>query len=166
VYESDEEFLETTVPFLGEGLALDQSLLAVATSRLTDLLRQALGDRARGVDFADAEDWYDSPNGALTRYRNYFDEKLEAGVTWIRVVGQPDWKCETAAEITTWTRYESMVNLVCAPWPVTFICAYDVRSLPAKLIADARRTHPKLVDGVDTTTSPAYASPEDFLIQS
>ena len=166
VYESDEDFLETTVPFLGEGIELDQSLLAVATSGQADLLRHALGDRARQVDFADATDWYDSPNGALTRYRYYFGEKLDAGATWIRVVGQPDWKCPTDAETTAWIRYESMVNLICAPWPVTFTCAYDVRTLPAKLISDARRTHPELVDGVDTTLSPGYASPEDFLIES
>jgi transcriptional regulator with XRE-family HTH domain len=163
---SDEQFLAAAIPFLADGIERSHCLLAVTTAAQTRLLRDALDDRSEHVEFANSADWYRSPKAALNSYRAFVKEKFEAGAGWIRIVGEADWAGSSDAEITAWSRYESMINLAFASAPVTVVCSYDVRSLPAALVADARRTHPEIADGSDATASPMYREPEDFLLEA
>ena len=116
------------------------------------------------VEFADSADWYRSPGTAMDGYRTFVNEKLEAGVAWIRIVAEIAPESRSDAEIPAWTRYESFVNLAFASSPTSFICTYDDRSWPADVIADARRTHPELTDGTTASVNREYRGPEDFLI--
>jgi transcriptional regulator with XRE-family HTH domain len=163
-YGSDDEFSAVASPFLAEGADRSHSLLAVATKPKIGLLRDSLGDGAEYVEFADWADWYVSPRTALSRYREFLVQQRESGVSWIRVVAEAGWAGNTDAEIATWTRYESLVNLAFASAPATFICTYDERSFSEGVLADARRTHPNTADGAAVTTSPSYRDPEDFLL--
>jgi transcriptional regulator with XRE-family HTH domain len=163
-YGSDEEFLAGAIPFIAEGLERSESLLAVVTEPKLGLLREILGNRPDRVELADWADWYRSPNEALGRYGEFVTQKFEAGAAWVRVVAEAAWAGETDAEIATWTRYESLVNLAFASSPVTFTCTYDERSFPADVVDDARRTHPQLTQGSDGTANPAYREPADFLL--
>ena len=163
-YRSDEEFLAAAIPFFAEGIERSHSLLAVTTAAKIGHLRDTLDDRSEHVEFADSVDWYRSPSEAFNRYRTFVKQKFEAGSAWIRIVGEPVWAGRSNAEITTWTRYESMLNLALASSPATIVCPYDVRSLPAKVVADARRTHPEVAHGSEATASPTYRAPEDFLV--
>jgi transcriptional regulator with XRE-family HTH domain len=163
---SDDQFLAAAIPFLAEGIERSDCLLAVTTAAQTELLRDALDDRSDHVEFADSAEWYRSPNAALTGYRAFVKERFDAGATWIRIVGEADWAGSSDAEVTAWTRYESMINLAFASSPVTVVCSYDVRTLPAKLVADAGRTHPEFAHGNDATASPAYREPEDLLLEA
>jgi hypothetical protein len=117
------------------------------------------------VEFADSAEWYGSLSGALNRYRAYVKQKFEAGAAWIRVVGDPVWAGRSGAEITAWFRYESLVNLAFASAPATILCPYDTRSVPAEVVADARRTHPEAAHTSGALGGPAYQEPEDFLLQ-
>jgi transcriptional regulator with XRE-family HTH domain len=163
-YGSDEDFLGAAVPFFTEGIEQSHYLLAVATESKRGLLRDGLDDRATHVEFADWADWYRSPQEVLGRYGAFVDQKLDAGAVWIRVCAEAAWAGETEAEIAEWTRYESLVNLAFASAPVTFVCTYDERSFPQDVIADARRTHPEIVQGETANASSTYRAPEDFLI--
>jgi len=162
-YESDEELLASTVPFLVEGAERSDKLLAVATRPRIGLLREALGDRADDVEFADAVDWYRSPNVAMDRYREFVERTYEAGAAWIRIIGEPVWG-SSEAEVAAWTRYESMINLTFASSPATIICLYDTRTLSDEIVAHASVTHPEVVHQRSTTASAAYRGPEDFLL--
>ena len=162
-YSSDAEFVEAAVPFLVEGIERSHCLLAVTTEPKTGLLRGALADSDE-VQFADWEDWYRSPQLALSRYGAFVDEKLSAGAAWIRIVAEAAWTTHTDAEIAKWTRYESLVNLAFASSPATIMCTYDERSLPVEVVASACQTHPEMVHGNDTTASSSYRRPEDFLL--
>jgi transcriptional regulator with XRE-family HTH domain len=164
-YESDEEFLEAAVPFLNEGIERSHGLLAVTTPMQIALLRDALEERSKHVEFVDSTDWYSSPNDALDRYREFVKEKFDTGAAWIRIVSEPVWAGRSNAEIAAWTRYESMINLSFASSPATIVCPYDVRSLPEEVVADARRTHPKMTHGSDASTSSAYQDAEHFLME-
>jgi transcriptional regulator with XRE-family HTH domain len=164
-YGSDEEFLDGTFPFIAEGIERSDCLLAVTTPAQIGLLRDALGDRSEHIEFADSAKWYSSPNAALNGYRAFVKERSEVGATWIRIVGEPVWAGRSDAEITAWTRYESMLNLSCASSPATIVCPYDTRSLPVEVVEDARRTHPTVAHGNEATVSPVYQEPEDFLLQ-
>ncbi|MDQ1614713.1 MAG: hypothetical protein QOJ60_652 [Actinomycetota bacterium] len=163
-YGADDAFIAAASPFLSEGVEESHCLLAVTTPAKEALLRDSLGDRAACVEFADWESWYRSPRHALDHYGAFVSEKSEAGAVWIRVVAEAAWADDTEAEITEWTRYESLVNLVFASSPATILCTYDERSFPGDVIAGAGQTHPELVHGDDATPSSAYQAPEDYLL--
>jgi hypothetical protein len=118
------------------------------------------------VELTDWADWYRSPKEAMRRYGEFVTRRVEAGAVWVRFLAEAAWPGSTDAEIQAWTRYESLVNLAFASSPVTILCTYDTRLFPAKVIADARRTHPDVAHGSDTTASPSYRPPEDFLIDA
>jgi len=139
--------------------------LVVTARAHIGLLRDELADRTERVEIADSSDWYTSPRAALERYRAFVKQQFQAGSPWIRVVGEPVWAGLSDAEITAWTRYESMINLVFAAAPATLICPYDTSSVPEGIVADARRTHPEIAHGIDATTSPTYHPAEDLLLE-
>ena len=141
-----------------------ECLLAVTSEGLAGLLRDDLHDRAQHVEFADAAEWYRSPQIAMEGYRSFLDHKLEAGATSIRVVAQAAFMGRSAAETAAWTRYESFVNVAFASTPATILCTYDDRSPPAEDIADARQAHPEVAHGNQTSVNPSYRRPQDFLV--
>jgi transcriptional regulator with XRE-family HTH domain len=163
-YGSDEEYLAAAIPFLADGAERSDPLLVVTTRDQTQLLRDSLADRAEGVEFADSTEWYRSPATAMQGYLTFVNEHLDAGAAWVRVVAEIAPERRSDAEIPVWTRYESFVNVAFASAPATVVCTYDDRSWPEDVIADARRTHPVVVDGADATVNADYRGPEDFLI--
>jgi transcriptional regulator with XRE-family HTH domain len=163
MYRSDEEFIAAVIPFLEEGVAQSHYLVVVMTPAKQELVRDALGDRAGLVEFADWADWYRSPNEALKRYGEVVKQRVEVGAAWIRVVAEAAWN-GTDPDIATWTRYESLVNVAFASSPATIICTYDERSFPPEVVADALRTHPQVACGTETTASTSYRGPEDLLL--
>jgi transcriptional regulator with XRE-family HTH domain len=165
-YGSDEEFLAAAIPFLNGGIGRSESLLAVTTEEHIELLRDSLGDGSERLEFADSGHWYRSPDAALNGYRTFVNEKVEAGASWVRIVGEPIWTGRSDLEITAWTRYESLLNLSFAASPVTIVCPYDNSTLPEAVLADARRTHPEAVHADKTLANPAYREPEDFLLDT
>jgi transcriptional regulator with XRE-family HTH domain len=164
-YGSDDEFIRAAVPFLAEGMQRSECVFAVTTLANTQLLQDALGSDAARVEFADMSEWYRTPQGALGSYRQLLQERREARASWVRIIGEPVWVGRSPKEIKAWTRYESLINLAFAAAPATFVCAYDARSAPAGVLADAQRTHPELqlADGV--AASPSYRHPEDSLLE-
>jgi transcriptional regulator with XRE-family HTH domain len=164
VYGSDDDYLASTIPFLVEGITRSDCVLAVTGRRYMGLLRDALGDNARHVEFFDSLEWYGSLRGAASGYRSFMRERFERGAPWIRIIGEPVWSGKSEAEFAEWFRYESMINLLFASSPATIFCTYDARSVPDSVLASARRTHPQLAAAGDVTTNPAYRDPEDFLL--
>lgn len=117
-----------------------------------------------GGDLGDSADWYPSPNAAVDRYRALVNQKMDGGAAWIRVVGEVPLEGRSRAESAAWTRYESVVNLAFASSPITFVCPYDTRSLPAEVVDDARRTHPRVAQGSGGAANPAFRDPAEFLL--
>lgn len=163
-YTSDEEYLASVIPFFVEGMERSESLLAVTTEEKTWLLRGSLADRADVVEYADSAEWYRSIGTALDGYHAFVDRKLRAGAAWIRIVGELPAAKRSDAEMATWNRYESFVNIAFASRPATILCSYDDRSWPAEVIAGARLTHPEVAHGSESSVNPSYREPEDFLI--
>ncbi|MBT2468993.1 sensor histidine kinase [Streptomyces sp. ISL-66] len=161
VYGSDEAFLAATVPFCLDGLQQDEAVLAVTTPANIDLLRQQLGSAAGAVHYIAADDWYQTPGSTLGAYYRYVDERTATGRhPQVRVIGEPVWHGRDALETDEWTRYEAVINLAFAHCPAWIVCPYDTRTVPDRIVADARRTHPQLVTGPAAETSGHYAPPE------
>ena len=43
----------------------------------------------------------------------------------VRIVGEPVWSTLSAAAVTEWTRYESLLNVELALAPAAILCPYD-----------------------------------------
>jgi transcriptional regulator with XRE-family HTH domain len=164
IYESDDEYLASTIPFVSEGITRNDCVLAVTAGRQIGLLRDALGDDAARVEFHDSTEWYLTPAGTLSNYRSFVQDRFESGSRWIRIIGEPVWAGRSDAEIAKWTRYESIINLSLASSPATIICPYDARTVSQRILAGARHTHPEVAQAHDVSPSSTYREPDEFLL--
>ena len=163
VYSSDEEFLAAAVPFVADGIAAGQPVIAPLMPDKVALLREALGSNAERVSFPDAVALYSRPAHTLAEYRRQLDEELsESDVALVRVIGEVPFGPD-ARENEDWTRYESAINQAWADYPVWVICGFDTRVLPEELVTAALHTHPVVSSGGQRGPSPRYIETDDLV---
>lgn len=163
-YGSDVEYAASAAPFLIEGVQQDECVLVVTAQRQASLIRDALGRDATKLLFRDSAAWYGSPRAALADYRSFIADRAKSGCRRVRIFGEPVWTGRPQTEVSAWTRYESMINLVLASEPATIVCPYDTRILPEKIVASALHTHPEAVTDGHLSRSATFRDPEDFLL--
>jgi hypothetical protein len=98
LYEGPDGFLAGTVPFIREGLGLGQPVLAVVGAEKMALLREALGDDAEGVRFADMAQIGRNPGRIIPLWHDFLSA-AEAQGDGARGVGEPVWSGRTDAEL-------------------------------------------------------------------
>jgi CheY-like chemotaxis protein len=163
VYSSSAELAAGALPFMLQGLSSGEHVLVILRESGRSILEEALGEDAARVEFADAAEWYQSPEHAFDQYTRYLADR-ERDTSRVRVVAEIVWpeSLETA-EIAAWKRYEAGISSALAWVPVSFICAYDTRELPAEIITDARRAHPILRTAAGARASGQYVPPDAFI---
>jgi MEDS: MEthanogen/methylotroph, DcmR Sensory domain len=80
-------------------------------------------------------------------------------------VGEIAWERVDEPAVSAWGQYESLLNMMFATAPVTFICPYDTRVLGAEIVDVACATHPQLVDRAGVTANSRYRSLSDVLLE-
>jgi CheY-like chemotaxis protein len=164
VYSSGDELAAGAVPFLRQGLARGEEVLVVLREAGRSVVEQALGGDADRIEFADAVTWYQSPEHAFQQYTRYLDGRLEGGASRVRVVAEVLWPQSSAtADVAGWKRYEAGISAAMASVPVSFICTYDTRELPAAIVTDARRTHPVLRTATGALPNAHYMPEAEFV---
>jgi MEDS: MEthanogen/methylotroph, DcmR Sensory domain len=167
IYDSDRDFLEMALPFLETGLASGEPALAVTTSANLELLSSALGARGGDVDYADSAYFGRRPPQRVAAFHRYWRQHAGAGEgAQVRVLAEPVWSGRSAREVAAWTRMESALNVALAGTNMFMICPYDTRVTAPGIVAAARRTHPALAEGPQTSPSPDYADPAAFAGES
>jgi hypothetical protein len=161
-YSTDEELGNAAVPFLAGGIERSEAVLALTTHENIALLRGQLGRDARRVHFVESATWLTTPASALAAIKAFSADKLKGGAPWVRFLGEPIWQGRSDSEIRLWTRFESLVNLVFAAWPMTMVCPYDERSVQPEIVRQARLTHPHTMERGEIALSPEYADPGEF----
>src|SRR5438874_1308296 len=76
IYSSEEAFLARLVPFLRDGLDADQPTIVILTPKNVALLRDALGQDADQISFADASKHYRRPAYAIAEFRRRLNSEL------------------------------------------------------------------------------------------
>lgn len=162
-FRLDDDFTTASAPYLAGAAERSEAALAVFSERNSALLKKGLGGAARRVEFREAETWYESPIGAIESYRDFLDERLEAGAPWLRVAGEAIWG-DSPTEIRMWAEYESVANIAFAYSPVSLFCFYDEKTVSPAIVDTARVTHPEIVENGKVTANASYRDPCEFLL--
>jgi anti-sigma regulatory factor (Ser/Thr protein kinase) len=160
-FGSDAELMEAAVPFLRAGLAAGEAVVLVCDDRKNALLFEAL-DRDQRIGFLERAGTYLRTPIAVAVYRRMVERQLLAGAQRVRLVGEVDFGHDPATW-AEWIRYESVVNVALAPYPLSSVCAYDTRTLPQPALTAGRATHPNLLTPAGRITNDGYQDPTVFL---
>ncbi|HTI21548.1 MAG TPA: MEDS domain-containing protein [Kutzneria sp.] len=159
LYGSDAEFVAMAVPFVRAGLARGEPVLVATTSANLELLREAMGEEADDLDYAEAAYFGRRPPQRAAAIHRYW---AQHGGSVVRVIAEPVWTGRSRREVDAWHRMEAGVNVVLADADIRLICPYDTRIVEPGIVDDARRTHPEIVTGGATRPSAEFMAPADF----
>ncbi|WP_442812062.1 anti-sigma factor RsbA family regulatory protein [Streptomyces sp. NBC_01803] len=155
-YRSRREYLAGTVPFVLAGLAAGEPVAVAVPGENLSLLRAELGDDARRVELLDMTEAGRNPGRIIPRVLRAFAD-AHPGDGRVRIIGEPIWASRTGTEYPACAQHEALINHAFTGRSVTILCPYDVAALDPLVVADARATHPVVIeDGVELT-SDAYA---------
>ncbi|MEX2406149.1 MAG: sensor histidine kinase [Actinomycetota bacterium] len=144
VYGSLDEFLVAMVPYVAEGIDRGEPVFAAVGPEEVSALRAEIGE-VPGVQAKDTNEWHPVPATRLRAFHIFVNEQLRAGARRIRLAGEPVWGAVGRPEfIREWARYESILNAVLEPFPVTLVCTYPASRLDPAIVQDAHRTHPSV----------------------
>jgi CheY-like chemotaxis protein len=163
VHSTAEELIAAAVPFVRRGLEAGEPVLAVLRAAHWALLREALDGDARRLEFADAVEWYRSPETTVEAYCRFVQDRLAQGASRVRIIGEGIWPTASAVAVAEWKRYEAAISVGLASVPASFVCVYDAGELPEDIVADALRTHPLLRSGEGTRPSAGFTEPSAFV---
>jgi anti-sigma regulatory factor (Ser/Thr protein kinase) len=157
LYHNPVEYLAGTVGFVEAGLARGEPVLVAVPSVNLSLLRDALGSAAGRVELQDMCRIGRKPGRILPGVLLAF-ARAHRGQP-IRIIGEPIWDGRSELEYPACVQHEALINTAFARSPVTIRCPYDVSVLDRRVIDDAGRTHPLLVDLHGQRPSGRYADP-------
>jgi transcriptional regulator with XRE-family HTH domain len=163
-YGSDTEFLAGAEPFLTEGIDRSERVLVVAAPARADALRRRLGRRSEAITFAEPSEWHRTPATALDGYRRFVDGAIEAGASWVRILGETHWAQGSAAELRLLSRYEAVLDLTLAAMPLTLLCAYATTTPEPATVGQARAAHRACVEHGAAVASDDYRDPAITLL--
>jgi len=160
IYGSDDAFMDGALPFIEDGMREGEPTLVAVNHRNVENLRSALGGEPAGVTLLSVDEWYETSAGTRDKSRRWVTENAGSGRA--RLMGEPSWDLANDAKVRDWARHESVINVAFADLPVTSICPYDSRVLPAEIVEHAESTHPHIAGADGLTESARYEDPDDF----
>jgi anti-sigma regulatory factor (Ser/Thr protein kinase) len=153
-YRGQEEYAREVCSFVRQGVSAGEPVLVAVPGRRLDLLRGALGEAGKTVSFADMAVLGRNPGRIIPAIRRFTDSRRPHRT---RFVDEPVWAGRSAAETTEATRHEALINAALAVVPTTVLCPYDASGLGPAVLADARQTHPRVMEDGARRASPDYS---------
>jgi len=162
LFDSPAHLASMMAPTISSALEAGRATLVVTTKPNIAALKKALHADAKHVVFGTEADWYTTPTEVATRFNAFAREALTT-CDWVHLYGGPVLTGRTRAEVKAWMRYESLMNVTFAPWPISGGCLYDVQSLPKGIVTDVERTHPEVVTQDGARVSSSYEPTIEFV---
>lgn len=156
-YLDADEYIAGIERFLREGLERAEPVLVALPGSHLEVLRSAMGSAANQVCFVDMATVGRNPGRIIPSVFYAFAQEHSAAR--VRIVGEPIWPGRTAAEYRAALQHEALINVALADQAATILCLYDRCGLDEVALADARRTHPVLVEGEVREHSTDYLDP-------
>ncbi|MDV9175828.1 anti-sigma factor RsbA family regulatory protein [Streptomyces sp. W16] len=144
-YRSEEQYTAGTVPFVREGLAAGEAVAVAVPGPHVDLIRAGLGPGGAGVRFLDMTEVGRNPGRIIPGVLRAFADAHSGGR--VRIIGEPIWPGRTAVEYPACVQHEALINSAFEERELTILCPYDADRLAPEVLADARATHPIVLDG-------------------
>jgi len=154
LYSGWAEFVTGTVPFIREGLRASEPVLVVESLEKIQLLKDALGQEAGAVVFADMAMVGANPARIIPAWQEFVS--FHPGRR-LRGIGEPIWKGRSPDELIECQRHESLLNTAFGqgrPW--SLLCPYDTDNLGSSVIEEARRSHEFVNEGGTVERSNVY----------
>jgi anti-sigma regulatory factor (Ser/Thr protein kinase) len=162
LYDSLDELTGAAVPFLLEGLAAGDAAVIAAGARTAGVLAEALDEDPR-VHVLERSDVYRTRTpAAITSFRRLGEHCMAEGIGRVRVVGEVDFG-RTERDWLEWQRYEAVINVALAAWPLWGLCVFDTQRLPEQVLTSTLRTHPNLVTPESRGSNPLFGDPVRYL---
>jgi anti-sigma regulatory factor (Ser/Thr protein kinase) len=162
LYDSVDELTGAAVPFLQEGLAAGDAAVIAAGARTVGVLAEALDEDPR-VHVLERSDVYSARTPtAITAFRRLAERCLAEGISRVRVVGEVDFG-PTERDWLEWQRYEAVINVALADWPLWGLCVFDTQRLPEQVLTSTLRTHPNLATPKSRGSNPLFGDPVRYL---
>lgn len=161
VYESQDEYVALSVPFLREGIEAGEGAIVAHTKPGLAVMREALGADADQVTFVDVSAAYTRPARTLASYHGVFVDQLR-GARSLRAVADVQFGLDPG-ESDLWMGYEAVFNHCFSHLPMWVWCTYDGERLPDPVRDAVWRTHPEVVADEAWHTSDRYEDPERLL---
>jgi anti-sigma regulatory factor (Ser/Thr protein kinase) len=141
-YRGTADFLAGVLPFLREGLARGEAVVVAEPRDRLDLIREALGDDAAGVDFLDMAEIGANPPRIIAVWAAAVDEHVGSG-RGLRGLGEPAWHGRRTVELVECQLHELLLNVAFDAGPAwRLMCPYDEELLPRTVCRGALRAHP------------------------
>ena len=118
------------------------------------LIKRVLGKAGQAVSFADMAVLGRNPARIIPAICRFTDSRHPRRT---RFVDEPVWAGRSPAETTEATRHETLINAALAAVPTSVMCPYDASGLAAVVLADARHTHPRVVEDGARRPSAEYS---------
>jgi anti-sigma regulatory factor (Ser/Thr protein kinase) len=144
LYAGETEFVDSTLPFIRDGLESDEPTLVVVDADKIRRLRAELDGDAERVNFADMTTVGQNPARIIPAWRAFVDEHRGTGRR-LRGIGEPVSARRGPAELVECQGHESLLNVAFAGTAAWWLlCPYDTQALDADVIEEARRSHPHI----------------------
>jgi anti-sigma regulatory factor (Ser/Thr protein kinase) len=154
LYHDETSFLDGTIPFLRDGVAAGEPIFVLESIQNIGLLRTELGGDAASVRFADMAEVGANPARIIPAWREFVEQHPGRRM---RGIGEPIWEGRRAAELVECQRHESLLNVAFdSDVEMWLLCPYDTNRLNPEVVAEARRSHPFIVEGSSRNQSADY----------
>jgi anti-sigma regulatory factor (Ser/Thr protein kinase) len=161
LYDGDADFVAECRAFAENGIDRGEPVLVMVGSRKLELLREALGERARDVEFADMEVIGRNPARIIPAWGRFVADHASGNGAGMRGIGEPIWADRSPDEMAECQLHESLLNLAfTSAESFHLVCPYDTSTLPDDVIAEARKSHPIVSEDGDPQPSGDYRGME------
>jgi anti-sigma regulatory factor (Ser/Thr protein kinase) len=160
LYAGELQFVTQTSAFVRDALEREEAILVAVIEPRQSLLRDALGDDAKHVEFFDM--WHVGRNPAriIPAWQRWSERNARAGRPF-RGIGEPIWAARDPQALLECQIHEQLLNTAFDHGPAwRLLCPYDTEALPESVIARAHDTHPSVVDSGGHQYSKSYPHPE------
>jgi anti-sigma regulatory factor (Ser/Thr protein kinase) len=141
-YHGVDDLAEWAAGFVRDGLARDEAILVALPAARLAAVREALGDDAGAVEFADMETAGRNPGRLVGVWRQFIDGTQGRAA---RGIGEPVWRGRAPDELAECRHHEALLNVAFSPrTPFWLVCPYDTATLDGATLADAVARHPHL----------------------
>jgi anti-sigma regulatory factor (Ser/Thr protein kinase) len=155
-YAGTEGFLDATVPFIRDAVAVEEPVLVAVDAEKIGRLRTELDRDAERVMFVDMREMGVNPARIIPEWREFVECHSVLG-RGMRGIGEPVWPGRGADELPECHRHEALLNLAFESAPSFWLlCPYDTAALAPEIVDEARRTHPLVAEDGKRARSDTY----------